>query len=123
MIFIEYKHNKEIVNLAKNLRNNMTKEEKHLWYDFLKNHTIKFTRQKVFGNYILDFYCSKAKLAIEVDGAQHYDEKGRKYDLERTAFLSKYDVTVIRILNNDINDNFNAVCRYIDSFLEQLIEK
>ncbi len=120
---MEHKHNKEIVPFAKELRKNMTKEEKHLWYDYLKNHPVKFTRQKVLGKYIVDFYCPKAKLVIEIDGAQHYDEKGREYDAERTEFLKGYDITVIRFLNKDINNNFNAVCRYIDYIIEQSLSQ
>ena len=77
-------HNKENVLFAKELRKNMTKEEKHLWYDYLKPYRqtfgIAFTRQKVYGNYILDFYCPKAKLAIELDGSQHYEPDAVFYD-------------------------------------------
>lgn len=68
------KYNKELVSIAKTLRKNMTNEENHLWYDFLKVYPIRFYRQKVLGKYIADFYCSKAKLVIELDGAQHYDD-------------------------------------------------
>ena len=109
---MEHKHNKEIVPLAKALRKNMTSEEKHLWYDFLKDYPIKFTRQKVLGKYIVDFYCPKAKLVVEIDGTQHYDKDGIEYDAERTEFLKGYDITVIRMLNRDVNSNFNAVCKY-----------
>ncbi|MBQ8403418.1 MAG: endonuclease domain-containing protein [Clostridia bacterium] len=90
----------------------MTSEEKHLWYDFLKDYPIKFTRQKVLGKYIVDFYCPKAKLVVEIDGTQHYDKDGIEYDAERTEFLKGYDITVIRMLNRDVNSNFNAVCKY-----------
>ena len=111
-IVLEHNHNKEIVPLAKALRKNMTSEEKHLWYDFLKDYPIKFTRQKVLGKYIVDFYCPKAKLVVEIDGTQHYDKDGIEYDAERTEFLKGYDITVIRMLNRDVNSNFNAVCKY-----------
>ena len=73
---MDYKHNKEIVPLAKTLRKNMTKEEKHLQYDYLKEYPIRFIRQKIIGKYIVDFYCAKAKLVIELDGSRHYDDKG-----------------------------------------------
>ena len=84
------KHNKDIVPAAKMLRKNMTKEEKHLWYDFLRQYPIRFYRQKVLGKYIADFYCAEAKLVIELDGSGHYTEEGKRYDEERTAFLEGY---------------------------------
>ena len=62
------KHNKALVQNAKALRKNMTKEEKHLWYDFLRTYPIRFLRQKILGKYIADFYCAEAKLVIELDG-------------------------------------------------------
>ena len=58
----------------------MTKEERHLWYDFLKQMPMNFKRQKVIGSDIVDFYCAAAKLAIELDGSQHYDDEGKTKD-------------------------------------------
>ena len=87
---MDYKHNKEIVPIAKTLRKNMTKEEKHLWYDYLREYPIRFIRQKTIGKYIVDFYCAKAKLVIEVDGSQHYEDKGIEKDALRTEFLKQY---------------------------------
>jgi very-short-patch-repair endonuclease len=84
---MQRKHNKNIVPIAKTLRKNMTKEEKHLWYDFLRFHPARFSRQKVLGKYIADFYSAKAKLIIELDGSGHYTEEGKLYDEERTSFL------------------------------------
>ena len=78
----------------------MTKEEKHLWYDFLKNYPERFLRQKIIGKYIVDFYCSAAKIVIELDGSQHFEDKGIDYDKERTKYLEKYGLKVIRIPNN-----------------------
>ena len=112
-------YNKELVGTAKCLRKNMTKEEKHLWYDFLKNYPVKFYRQKPIGDYIVDFYCSKAKTVIELDGSQHFDEFAIKEDAERTAFLEEYGLKVIRIPNNEINENFYGVCEYIDFEVKQ----
>ena len=97
----------------------MTKEEKHLWYDFLNTYPIRFSRQKVIGKYIVDFYCAEAKLVIELDGAGHYTEEAKQYDEERTAFLEKYGLTVIRIPNTNINKNFRGVCEYISHIVEQ----
>ena len=117
------KYNKKLVVLAKNLRNNATKEENHLWYDFLRTHKIKFSRQKVLGKYIADFYSAKARIVIELDGAQHYEDKQIEYDIERTEFFNKYGLTVIRISNLDVNKNFEAVCNYIDDIIKQSLSQ
>ncbi len=79
-----YKHNPNLTDNAKKLRKNMTKEERHLWYDFLRQYPVRFLRQKVIDNYIVDFYCAKAKLVIELDGGQHYEESIQRYDKIRT---------------------------------------
>jgi len=84
------KHNKQLVPFAKQLRKEMTKEERHLWYDFLRSHPVRFSRQKVLGKYIADFYSAEAKLVIELDGSQHYDAGNLEKDAERTAFLEGY---------------------------------
>ena len=115
---MQYKHNKTIVANAKALRKNMTKEERHLWYDFLRAYPVKFLRQKILGNYIVDFYCASAKLVIELDGSQHYEETKNE---ERTNFLKNYDITVIRIPNNEVNHNFEGVCTFIDSEVQKLL--
>ena len=120
---MQRKHNKEIVALAKTLRKNMTKEEKHLWYDFLRTHRIRFSRQKVLGKYIADFYSSEAKLVIELDGSGHYTKEGIEYDKERTSFLEEYGLTVLRIPNTEIHKNFNGVCKYIDIVVEQSLSQ
>ena len=111
------KHNKDIVPAAKMLRKNMTKEERHLWYDFLRAHPARFSRQKVLGKYIADFYSAKANLVIELDGSGHYTAEGKQYDKERTAFLEEYGISVIRIPNTEIHENFRGVCDYIDYFV------
>ena len=120
---MERRYNKDNIPKAKALRKNMTKEERHLWYDFLRNYPVKFYRQKVMGRYIVDFYCAKANLVVELDGAQHYEEKGMQYDAERTVFLQAYGVKVIRIPNNEVNKNFVGVCEYIDSIVKNRLEK
>ncbi len=120
---MEYKHNKRNVPLAKTLRKNMTKEERHLWYDFLKGYEIKFIRQKPIGNYIVDFYCAKVKLVVELDGSQHYTEINIEKDTERTKFLEQYGITVVRIPNNQVNQNFRGVCEYIDDVVKQSLSQ
>ena len=106
--------NKNLNFLAKDLRKNMTPEEKHLWYDFLKNYPVQFNRQKVIGEYIADFYCKKANLVIEIDGAQHFEHENSEYDKVRTEYLNSIGIEVIRFLNKDIKYNFENVCKYID---------
>ena len=92
----------------------MTKEERHLWYEFLRDYPVRFLRQKVIDDYIVDFYCHRANLVIELDGSQHYEECGRESDRVRTGFLQARGLTVVRIPNNEINRNFAGVCEYID---------
>ena len=96
----------------------MTKEKRHLWYDFLRNYPIKFNRQKILGKYIVDFYSASAKLVIEIDGSQHYLEEEQLYDKQRTEYLEKYNLKVVRIPNGEINNNFEGICRYIDSIVK-----
>ena len=93
---------------------NMTKQERHLWYDFLNTYPVKFCRQRPIGYYIADFYCSKARLVIEIDGSQHFTPDGMEYDKLRTEIINLFDVEVIRFSNNDIDKNFDDVCQMID---------
>ena len=118
---MQRKHNTDLVPLAKQLRKEMTKEERRLWYEFLRSYPVRFLRQKVLGNYIADFYCAGAKLVIELDGSQHYEENQMRKDNERSEFLKGYDVTVIRIPNNEVNKNFTGVCEYIDNVVKELV--
>ena len=117
------KHNSALTASAKELRKNMTREEKHLWYDFLRNYPIRFYRQKVLGWYIADFYCADAKLIIELDGAQHCELDGLEKDAKRTAFLEEYGLKVISIQNPQIWQNFEGVCQYIDILVKQAINQ
>ena len=120
---MQSKHNKQLVPLAKQLRKEMTKEERHLWYDFLRTYPVRFSRQKVLGNYIADFYCAEAKLVVELDGSQHYEERNVENDTERTSFLEGYGLTVIRIPNNEVSRNFRGVCEYIDAAVRQSLSQ
>ncbi len=101
----------------------MTKEERHLWYDFLRAYPVRFSRQKVLGKYIADFYSAQAKLVIELGGSQHYEGIGAQKDAERTAFLEGYGLTVLRIPNNEISRNFPGVCEYIDAAVKQSLSQ
>ena len=100
----------------------MTKEERHLWYDYLRNYPIKFSRQKVLGKYIADFYSAEAKIIIELDGSQHYDEEIKEKDMIRTEYLKKYGLKVVRIPNIEVNRNFKGVCAYIDRAVKEAFE-
>ena len=119
---MQKKYNSQLVPFARQLRSEMTKEERHLWYDFLRTYPIRFSRQKVLGKYIADFYSAKVGLVIELDGSQHYEEKNMEADAARTAFLEGYDLKVIRIPNNEIAQNFRGVCEYIDSVVKQRLK-
>ena len=118
---IHLETDKNLNSAAKELRKNMTPGEKHLWYDFLKNYPVQFNRQKVIGNYITDFYCKKANLVIEIDGAQHFEHDNSEYDKARTDYLNSVGIEVIRFLNKDINYNFNNTCKYIDNIIKKRI--
>ena len=120
---MQSKHNKQLVPLAKRLRKEMTKEERHLWYDFLRTYPVRFSRQKVLGKYIADFFSAEAKLVIELDGSQHYEDGNIEKDTERTTFLEGYDLTVIRIPNNEVSRNFQGVCEYIDAAVKQSLSQ
>ena len=120
---MQSKHNQQLVPFAKQLRKEMTKEERHLWYDFLHAYPVRFSRQKVLGKYIADFYSAEAKLVIELDGSQHYEDVNTEKDAERTAFLEGYGLTIIRIPNNEVSRNFRSVCEYIDAAVRQSLSQ
>ena len=113
-------YNKANIPLAKTLRKNMTPWERKLWYAFLRNYPIRFQRQKAIGNYIVDFYCAKAGLVIELDGSGHYTAEQAEKDVLRTKDLERMELTVIRICNLDIDRNFPGVCEYIDLTVKNL---
>ena len=118
-----FKHNKNTVAKAKALRREMTREERHLWYDFLRDYPLKFTRQKVIGPYIVDFYCPKADLVVELDGSQHFTEEGLQKDAERTAFLQQFHLTILRFPNNEVNNHFEEVCTVIHRHVQQSLSQ
>ncbi len=101
----------EVKSFSQKLRKEATPEENHLWYDFLKDYPVQFRRQVWFGPYILDFYCAKAKLGIELDGSQHHTEETKEYDQRRSNFLEiNYQIQLIRFSNLDFKQNFEGVC-------------
>lgn len=111
--------NQKLTPLAQSLRKNQTKEEGLLWYRFLSKYPLRFRRQYTIGNYIVDFYCHKAKLVIELDGSQHYCPEGAEYDAKRSMYLESLGLCVIRYSNLDVLRNFSAVCMQIDMIAKQ----
>ena len=99
--------------ISQKLRREQTKEENHLWYDFLKTYPVPFHRQYSFDNYIVDFYCHKARLVLELDGSQHCEPEDIEYDRRRTAFLEEKGLYVLRISNLDVMREFRGVCEMI----------
>jgi len=108
------KHNKTNEQYARRLRKEMTPWERKLWYLFLKDYPIRFQRQKCIDQFIVDFYCFRAKLVIELDGGGHYNEKTENYDQSRTNILNQYGLKVLRFCNTDIDQNFYGICTVID---------
>ena len=105
--------NKSLKEFSQQLRTNPTKEEFLLWNKFLRKYPIQFRRQYVIGNYIADFYCHTAKLVVELDGSQHYEQAGIEADQARDAYLQSLGLTVLRYSNADINQRFQGVCEHI----------
>ena len=118
VIFMYLPYDSKNLSHARQLRRNMTKEERHLWYDFLRGYPVKIMKQKPIGNYIVDFFCESAKLVIELDGSQHFEENGMAYDEQRTRFLEGLGLTVVRYSNADINRHFREVCENLDRLIQ-----
>ena len=116
---MSYSRNHTLIENARSLRKSMTKEERHLWYDFLRYCKPRFRRQEVISHYILDFFCHEANLAIELDGSQHCDPNVIAYDKERTRHLNNLGITVIRYSNLDVMNHFEGVCQHILLLLEE----
>ena len=105
---------KHMTHLSQNLRVNATPEENTLWYQFLRRHPVQFRRQFVFTPYIVDFYCARAKLVLELDGSQHYSPEGMEKDAQRTAYLEQRGLKILRFSNADIQTHLREVCDQID---------
>lgn len=116
-----HNYNKKNIVLAKNLRKRATREEKKLWYDFLARYPVRFQRQKAIGDYIVDFYCSAAELAIELDGSQHDEEQALKDDGVREYLLAQEGIFTLRIPNSHIWNNFSGVCEMIDQTVKERV--
>ena len=105
--------NNALLDNARRLRKEMTPQERKLWYLFLRTYPVKFYKQRIVGQYIVDFICISAGLVIEIDGSQHYDEPGQEYDRLRTRYLESQGLTVLRYSNADISSRFERVCESI----------
>ena len=110
---LEYKG--QNIPLAKQLRKDATPQENHLWYDFLRHYPVRFQRQKAIGSYIVDCYCFQAQMIVDIDGTQHFEDDGQKYDAARTMQLEQLGLRVIRVSNRQINEEFSRVCEFIDT--------
>lgn len=117
-------YNKDLIPYAKELRKNATPWERKLWYYFLKDYPIRFQRQKVIDDFIVDFYCYQAALVIELDGGGHFARQQKCYDVRRTEKLNVYRLKVLRFSNLDIDKNFYEVCSSIDREVKsRLVDK
>ena len=114
-------YNSKLKSRARDLRKQMTPQEKTLWYNYLKTYPIHFYRQRSIGIYIADFYCAKAKLVVEIDGKQHYEKGAIGYDANRTQLFKKYGIEVIRFTNEEVTNHFESVCRMIDKKVKERI--
>jgi len=104
------------------LRKAMTPQEKQLWYGFLKKHPVRVLRQKVIDRFVVDFYCSKARLVIEIDGSQHDTKQGAAHDFERTQYLQGYGLTVLRFTNTTVDTDFENMCQKIDQTIREKLQ-
>ena len=113
----------KLTPFAQKLRIESTREENRLWYEFLSTYPARFRRQVVIGRYIVDFYCSSVRLAIELDGGQHYKDSALIRDNERTQWLQDNGILVLRFLNSDVRNNLSDVCSSIDTVVKERLEE
>ena len=111
--------NKKLKGFSRALRKNATPQENKLWYQMLRTYPVRFNRQRVIGNYIVDFYCDKARLIVELDGSQHYEETGEVKDTQRDEYLESLGLKILRFSNSDIDKNFYEVCTVIDNTVKE----
>ena len=117
------KQNEYLTKRSQELRKNATKEENTLWYQYLRRYPVQFRRQCVFGACIVDFYCAKALLAVELDGSQHYTPEESEKDSRRSAYLNSLGIHVLRFSNTDVKRNLTGVCQYIDMVVKHRISQ
>ena len=115
--------NNHLLSAARKLRADMTEEEKKLWYQYLRMYRPRFYKQKIIDNFIVDFYCASAGLAIELDGSQHFSETGEEKDQARTAIIEKRGIKVLRFNNMQVRRHFPEVCIVIDRMVKERIKE
>jgi len=108
-------YNPDLIERAKWMRKNLTDSEKKLWSDFLRNHKFRILRQRPIDNFIVDFYCPKTRIVIEIDGDEHYSKSGIEYDKERTSILEEYGLRVIRFKDDEVMSHFKDVCQRLEN--------
>ena len=111
--------NNNMLPRARELRRDMTPQERKLWYLFLRKYPVKIYKQRIINSFIADFYCASAKLVIELDGSQHYSKQGIAYDEQRSTVLEAYGLKVLRFTNLQIDKEFSVVCRMIDQVITE----
>ena len=111
--------NYQLLPRAKELRKEMTPQERHLWYDFLRNYPVKIYKQRIIDSFIADFYCASARLVIEIDGSQHFTEEGMLRDKARTEIIERYGIHVLRFTNHEVDTQFENVCNMIMIEIEE----
>lgn len=116
-------YNNDLIRNANTLRKTMTPQERRLWYEFLRGYPYKFYRQRPIDHYIADFYCSEAKLVIEIDGGQHFTDEGKQYDDHRSDVLRQHGLEILRFTNIDIAKRFPSVCEVIDQAVKNRVGK
>lgn len=119
MVVLEIPKDNKLLDKARKLRKAMTPQERRLWYQFLRSYPVKIYKQRIIGEYIVDFYCASAKLIIEIDGSQHFDEEGMAYDEKRTRYFEALGLQVVRYSNADVNVRFRGVCTSIHQIIQE----
>ncbi|MCD7823700.1 MAG: endonuclease domain-containing protein [Oscillospiraceae bacterium] len=114
--------NNDMLPRARELRRNMTPQERKLWYTFLRTYPVKIYRQRIIESFIVDFYCASARLVIEIDGLQHYTEDGVARDHDRSVIIRNNHLKVLRFTNVQIDYQFESVCKTIDHTIKRRIE-
>ena len=116
------KRNFRLLDQARKLRKEMTPQETKLWYQFLRTYPVRIYKQRIIESFIADFYCSSAKLVIEIDGSQHFTSQGKAYDEERSRIMNQYGIETIRFSNSDIDRQFEQVCSEIHKKIQSRME-
>jgi len=106
-------YNPDLIAQARSMRKGLTPAEKKLWIGLLRDFKFRILRQRPIDNFIVDFYCPKMKLVIEIDGAGHFNDEGKALDQERTEILKAYGLRVVRFSDNDVMKHFPGVCNRI----------